>query len=142
MRAVTSRMKPPFADVDEYIAQFPPGIQEILRAVRATVRSAAPAAQERISYGMPALFQDGAVVYFAAFKHHIGLFPPVEDPAVRAKVARYAGPKGNLRFPYSAPMPLDLIADVVRARLAANRTKAAAKRCKKNAPSRASKNAR
>jgi uncharacterized protein YdhG (YjbR/CyaY superfamily) len=135
--------KPPPADVDAYIAQFAPEIQEILRAVRATVRSAAPAAEERISYRMPALFQDGAVVYFAAFKHHIGLFPPVEDPAVRAKgVARHAGPKGNLQFPYSAPMPLDLIAQVVRARLAANRTRAAAKHANKKAPTRAGKTAR
>ena len=127
-------MKPPAADVDDYIRQFPPEIQEILAAVRAAARAAAPDAEERISYRMPALFQDGAVVYFAAFKRHIGLFPPVEDPAVRAKVARYAGPKGNLQFPYGAPMPLDLIADVVRARVAANRAKAAAK---KNAPRRA-----
>jgi len=132
-------MKPPAADVDDYIRQFPPEIQEILGAVRAAVRAAAPGAEERISYRMPALFQEGAVVYFAAFKRHIGLFPPVEDPAVRAKVARYAGPKGNLQFPYGAPMPLDLIADVVRARVAANRAKAAAK---KNAPRRARKTAR
>ena len=132
-------MKPPAADVDDYIRQFPPEIQEILGAVRAAVRAAAPGAEERISYRMPALFQEGAVVYFAAFKRHIGLFPPVEDPAVRAKVARYAGPKGNLQFPYGAPMPLDLIADVVRARVAANRTNAAAK---KNAPRRARKTAR
>jgi len=130
-------MKPPAAD--DYIRQFPPEIQEILGAVRAAVRAAAPGAEERISYRMPALFQEGAVVYFAAFKRHIGLFPPVEDPAVRAKVARYAGPKGNLQFPYGAPMPLDLIADVVRARVAANRAKAAAK---KNAPRRARKIAR
>ena len=132
-------MKPPAADVDDYIRQFPPEVQEILAAVRAAVRAAAPGAEERISYRMPALFQEGAVVYFAAFKRHIGLFPPVEDPAVRAKVARYAGPKGNLQFPYGAPMPLDLIADVVRARVAANRAKAAAK---KNAPRRARKTAR
>ena len=132
-------MKPPAVDVDDYIAQFPPEIRKILADVRATVRAAAPDAEERISYRMPALFADGAVVYFAAFKHHIGLFPPVEDPAVRAKVARYAGPKGNLQFPYTAPMPLDLIADVVRARLAANRMKAAAK---KSASSRVAKTAR
>jgi uncharacterized protein YdhG (YjbR/CyaY superfamily) len=132
-------MKPPAVDIDEYIAQFPPETREILAAVRATVRAAAPDAEERISYRMPALFEHGAVVYFAAFKHHIGLFPPVEDPAVRAKVARYAGPKGNLQFPYTAPMPLDLIADVVRARLAANRLKAAAR---KSARARVAKTAR
>ena len=123
-------MKPPAADVDAYICQFAPEIREILREVRAAVRSAAPDAEERISYRMPALFQDGAVVYFAAFKHHIGLFPPVEDPVVRAKVARFAGPKGNLKFPYSEPIPLELIAAVVRARVRANRTRALAKRAK------------
>jgi len=139
---MTSRMKPPAADIDAYVAQFPPGIREILEAIRATVRSTAPGAEERISYRMPAFFQDGALVYFAAFKHHIGLFPPVEDPAVRAKVARYAGPKGNLQFPYTAPIPLDLIADVVRARVAANLARAADKRAKKSAASRPRKVAR
>jgi len=126
-------MNPPAADVDDYIRQFPADIQKLLAAVRAAARSAAPHAEERISYRMPALFQDGAVVYFAAFKRHIGMYPPVEDPAVRAKVARYAGPKGNLQFPYDEPMPLDLIAAVVRARLAANVSKAAAKGAKKTA---------
>lgn len=105
------------ASVDEYIARFPGAVQAVLRAVRATVRAAAPDAEERISYRMPALFQRGVVVYFAAFKHHIGLYPPVDDPAVRALVAPYAGPKGNLRFPYSEPIPHELIAAVVRARL-------------------------
>lgn len=124
-------MKPAVDSIDEYIEQFPREIQEILNTVRAVVRSAAPRAEERISYRMPAVFENGAVVYFAAFKHHIGLFPPVEDPVVRAKVARYAGPKGNLQFPYGAPMPLDLIEAVVRARVAANRAKAAAKPRKK-----------
>ena len=114
------------ASVDEYIAGFPAEIQAILRAVRATVRAAAPQAEERISYRMPALFQQGAVVYFAAFKHHIGLYPPVDDPAVRALVARYAGPKGNLKFPCAEPIPHELIARVVTARLEANLAKAGA----------------
>lgn len=115
------------ATVDDYIAGFPPAIQELLRAVRATVRQAAPLAQERISYGMPALFQDGAVVYYGAFKRHLGLFPPVEDPELRAQVAAYAGPKGNLQFPYWLPLPHALIAAVVQARLRANQAKAGAK---------------
>ena len=115
------------ATVDEYIESFPPNIQAVLRAVRATVRGAAPQAEERISYRMPALFQSGAVVYFGAFKRHLGLFPPVEDPALLAKVAQYAGPKGNLQFPYSQPVPHQLIAAVVQARLRSNVAKAAAK---------------
>ena len=113
------------ATVDEYIEGFPPGIQAVLREVRATVRQAAPLAEERISYRMPALFQEGAVVYYGAFKNHLGLFPPVEDAALLAQVAAYAGPKGNLQFPYAQPMPLALIAAVVQARVRANEAKVA-----------------
>lgn len=120
-------MNPVPATVDEYIQSFPPNIQAVLGIVRATVQQAAPQAEERISYRMPALFQGGAVVYFGAFKNHIGLFPPVEDPALLAQVAQYAGPKGNLQFPYSKPMPLELIAAVVHARIRSNAAKAAAK---------------
>ncbi|MCK7495230.1 MAG: DUF1801 domain-containing protein [Comamonadaceae bacterium] len=118
-------MNPAPTSVDEYIAGFPADIQAVLQAVRATVRAAAPDAEERISYRMPAVFQHGVVVYFAAFKRHIGLFPPVEDPAVRARVAPYAGPKGNLQFPYDRPVPHRLIAAVVKARLKANLAKSA-----------------
>lgn len=115
------------ATVDEYIESFPPNIQAVLRTIRTTVQESAPQAEERISYRMPALFQNGAVVYFGAFKSHLGLFPPVEDPALLAQVAQYAGPKGNLQFPYSQPMPLELIAAIVRARVKSNAAKAAAK---------------
>ncbi|MBK6718092.1 MAG: DUF4287 domain-containing protein [Burkholderiales bacterium] len=115
------------ATVDEYIEGFPPGIQAVLREVRATVRLAAPLAEERISYRMPALFQQGAVVYYGAFKKHLGLFPPVEDAVLLAQVAAYAGPKSNLQFPYAQPMPHALIAAVVQARVRSNVAKAAAR---------------
>lgn len=110
------------AAVDAYIAAFAPEVQAVLRAVRQAARAAAPQAEERISYRMPALFQRGAVVYYGAFKQHLGLYPPVvaSDAALLARVERYAGPKGNLQFCYADPLPLDLIADVVRARLQAN----------------------
>jgi uncharacterized protein YdhG (YjbR/CyaY superfamily) len=114
--------------VDEYIAALAPDVQAVLRAVRAAVRQAAPGAEERISYRMPALFQHGVLVYFGAFKHHLGLFPPVDEPALLARVAPYAGPKGNLQFPYSQPLPLDLITAIVQARARANAAKAHAKR--------------
>jgi uncharacterized protein YdhG (YjbR/CyaY superfamily) len=106
--------------IDEYIAGFPADVQAVLRAVRATVRRAAPRAEERISYRMPAVFQNGVVVYFGAFKHHLGVFPPVRDRALRTRLAPFAGPKGNLQFPYDKPIPHALIAAVVRARLAEN----------------------
>ncbi len=109
------------ATVDEYIASFSPEVQAVLQAVRQAIRAAAPQAEERISYRMPALFQRGAVVYYGAFKRHLGLYPPpVDEPGLRDRVAPYAGPKGNLQFPYREPLPLDLIAEVVRARLKAN----------------------
>ncbi|RYF33943.1 MAG: hypothetical protein EOO21_05305 [Comamonadaceae bacterium] len=119
---------PPPEDVDAYIALFPPDVQAVLQSVRAAVRKAAPDAVERISYRMPAVFQDGPVVYFGAFKRHIGLFPPVADEALQRRLAPYAGPKGNLQFSLDAPMPLDVIAEVVHARLRENASRAAGKR--------------
>lgn len=116
------------AAIDEYIASFPADVQVVLRSVRATIRRAAPEAEERISYRMPAVFQEGVVVYFGAFKKHLGLFPPVEDPEVRARVAEYAGPKGNLQFPYEQPIPHERIAEVVAARLESNLARARSKR--------------
>lgn len=122
-------MKPesnPPDSVDAYIAAFPPEVQAVLTRIRATVRQAAPLAEERISYRMPAVFQGGVVVYYAAFKKHIGVYPPVQDAVLRQKLARYAGPKGNLQFPLSEPIPHDLIEQVVKARLAENRARAKA----------------
>ena len=111
--------------VDAYIAAFPPGVRRILREVRATVRAAAPDATETISYGIPTFKVHGPVVYFAAFKHHVGLYPPVKgDAKLEKAVARYANDKGNLRFPLDEPMPLALIRRIVRHRLKHNRAAA------------------
>lgn len=119
------------ATVDEYIAVFPPDVQEVLRRVREVVRRAAPAAKEVISYRMPALEQDGILVYFAAFKHHIGLYPPITgDTGIERAIAPYAGEKGNLRFPLDQPIPYDLIARITALRLEQNLAKAAARRTK------------
>ncbi len=104
-------------DVDAYIAGFAPEIQAILARVRAVVRAAAPGASEVISYRMPALKQHGVLIYFAAFRNHLGFYPPVTgDPALEAEAARYAGEKGNLRFPLDEPVPYDLIARLTRLR--------------------------
>ncbi len=116
---------PPPQTVDDYIASVREDVRPVLQAVRATVRAAAPGAEERISYRMPAFFQDGALVYFAAFNHHIGFYPPVQDAALQALVQRYAGPKGNLQFPLSEPMPHELITRIVKSRVEENRAKRA-----------------
>jgi uncharacterized protein YdhG (YjbR/CyaY superfamily) len=103
--------------VDAYIASSPPEVQPILEAIRTTVRKAAPTAEERISYRMPAYFLGGVLVYFAAFKKHIGLYPPVHDKSLKPLVSRYMGPKGNLQFPLSGPIPHGLITRIVKARI-------------------------
>jgi uncharacterized protein YdhG (YjbR/CyaY superfamily) len=103
--------------VDAYIASSPPEVRPILEAIRTTVRKAAPTAEERISYRMPAYFLGGVLVYFAAFKKHIGLYPPVHDKSLKPLVSRYMGPKGNLQFPLSEPIPHGLISRIVKARI-------------------------
>jgi len=132
-------VKPPPAaaptTVDEYIAAFPPEVRRILQRVRRVARAAAPEAREVISYRMPALKQNGVLVYFAAFKNHIGLYPPIKGDADIAKaIAPYAGEKGNLRFPFDEPIPYDLIARITALRLKQDLAKAALKRARKSAP--------
>ena len=118
--------------VTQYIAAFPPKVRAILRKVRQTVRDAAPDAEESISYRMPAYKLDGVLVYFAAFRNHIGLFPPVKgDASIARAVAPYAGPKGNLQFQLDEPIPYDLIKRIVKFKVKQNRVKAAAKRSKR-----------
>ncbi len=117
------------ATIDAYIAGFPPDIQEILGTIRATVRQALPEADEKISYGMPAFAQHGMVIYYAAFKKHIGIYPPVNgDAKLQQDIARYRGEKGNLQLPLSEPIPYDLIARIAVARLHENLEKKAAKK--------------
>jgi uncharacterized protein YdhG (YjbR/CyaY superfamily) len=115
--------------VDAYIATFPPDVQAILGHIRLTIRNAAPGAKETISYQIPAFTLNGALVYFAAFKQHIGFYPPVSGDAKLVKaVAPYAGEKGNLRFPLDEPIPYRLIVRIVKHRVKQNLAKAAARR--------------
>jgi uncharacterized protein YdhG (YjbR/CyaY superfamily) len=115
--------------VDAYIDGFSPDVRATLQRVRQVVREAAPLAREVISYRMPALRQNGVLVYFAAFKGHIGLYPPVSgDEDLMKAIAPYAGEKGNLRFPYTEPIPYDLIARITRLRVAQDDAKAKGQR--------------
>ena len=91
--------QPTFSSIDDYIAGSSPEIQAILEAIRAIVREKATAAKEKISYRMPAFTMNGALFYFAAFKQHIGICPPVVgDEKLQAETARYKGEKGNLKL--------------------------------------------
>lgn len=118
------------SDVDDYIAAEPrAAVRGILTKLRDLVRKEVPGGVERISYRMPAVFLDGAVLYYAPFAHHIGIYPPVKgDAALEKALAPYRGEKGNLRFPLDAPMPYPLIRRVIRARLADHQARRAAKK--------------
>jgi uncharacterized protein YdhG (YjbR/CyaY superfamily) len=107
--------------IDEYIAGFPKDIQEILEKVRLTIRSAAPDAEEKISYQMPTFFLKGNLVHFAAFKKHIGFYPvPSGIEEFTAELSIYEGGKGSVRFPLDKPIPYDLIGRIVRFRVKEN----------------------
>ena len=122
-------------NIDSYLSQFPDEVRTVLEQVRETIRNAAPDAKEVISYQMPAFKQHGILVYFAAWKQHLGLYPPISgDKALEKAVARYAGPKGNLQFPLDGPMPLKLIERIVKLRVKLDNEKLATKRKKKAEP--------
>lgn len=109
-------------NIDEYISMFAPDVQLILQRIRQTIKHAAPEAQEAISYRIPAFKLNGILVYFAAFKNHIGLYPPIKgDAKLEKAIAIYAGEKGNLRFPLNQPIPYDLIERIVKLRAKQNR---------------------
>ena len=97
-----------------------------------TIRKAAPKADEKISYKMPAFALDGDLIYFAAFKKHIGVFPPVRgDKKLSKELSRYRGEKGNLKFPLDEPIPYELITRVVKVRLKEHAEKARSRKKKK-----------
>lgn len=104
--------------IDDYISKCSPEAQEALQSIRKIVRKAAPEAEERVSYQMPAFALNGMLIYFAAFKNHIGIFPPVRgDAKFQKDTAAYRGPKGNFKFPLGSPMPYGLIERIVSFRL-------------------------
>ncbi len=118
--------------IDEYIAGFPPDVQEILEKIRLTIRKAAPDAEEAISYQMPTFKLKGNLVHFAAFKSHIGFYPvPTGIEKFKKELARYEQGKGSVQFPLDQPIPYDLISRIVKFRVKENLAKAAAKGKKK-----------
>jgi uncharacterized protein YdhG (YjbR/CyaY superfamily) len=103
----------PFATHEEYFASLPAAVRTRLEQIQAEVERRVPGAIRCISYNVPAFKVQRTFFYFAAFKKHIGVYPPVtEDQALMAATARFRGPKGNLSFPLSAPLPLELIGRV------------------------------
>ncbi|HML23884.1 MAG TPA: DUF1801 domain-containing protein [Aggregatilinea sp.] len=110
--------KPAPQTIDEYIAQFPDAIQERLHSIRQAVHDEAPAAQETIKYQMPTFTLNGNLIHFAAFKHHIGLYPtPTGIDAFEDDLAPYKKSKGAVQFPLDQPLPLPLIRKIVAFRV-------------------------
>ena len=103
--------------IDEYISGFPAEVAQVLTRIRQTVRSVAPDAIEKISYGMPTFWLRRDILHFGAFKEHVGIYPPVRDADLADRIAPYRGEKGNLRLPLDQPIPYQLIADIVKARV-------------------------
>ena len=119
-------------NIDEYIAGFPPDVQEILAKIRLAIRNAAPEAEETIKYQMPTFMLKGNLVYFAAYKKHIGLYPvPRGSEQFKDELSGYEGEKGTVRFPLDKPIPFDLISRIVKFRVTENLARAEAKGKKK-----------
>jgi uncharacterized protein YdhG (YjbR/CyaY superfamily) len=121
-----------FTSIDEYIALFPEEVQIKLKELRTVIRTAAPDAEEKISYQMPTFALKGNLVHFAAYKHHIGFYPTSSGTEnFKSELSAYEGGKGSVRFPLDKPIPYDLISKIVAFRVAENLKKAEAKRKKK-----------
>jgi uncharacterized protein YdhG (YjbR/CyaY superfamily) len=115
-------------NVDEYIAEFSPVVQELLEKIRATIRQSAPDAEEKISYQMPTFTLKGNLVHFAAYKKHIGFYPtPTGIERFKEELSVYKSAKGSVQFPLDKAIPFDLIGKIVRFRVMENVEKAAAK---------------
>lgn len=118
-------------DIDEYIAGFPKDVQLILEQIRATVKEAAPDAEETIKYAMPTFTLKGNLVYFAAFKNHIGFYAtPTGNEAFKKDISGYKTGKGSVQFPLDKPMPLPLITKIVTFRVKQNLERSTAKKGK------------
>lgn len=107
------------ANIDDYIAGYPPEIRARLSAMRATIRQHAPEAEERISYRIPTFYLGGNLVHFAAFNRHVGFYPGAAGIAAFSNaLAGYKSAKGSVQFPHTEPLPLELVAEIVRFRVA------------------------
>jgi uncharacterized protein YdhG (YjbR/CyaY superfamily) len=116
--------------IDEYIAGFPPEVQQRLQTVRHAIAKAAPGAEEVISYRIAGFKLHGYLIYFAGFKKHIGMYP-ARIEKLKQELAAYGGGKGTVQFPLDEPLPLDLITRIVKHRVQENLEKAKAKRAVK-----------
>jgi uncharacterized protein YdhG (YjbR/CyaY superfamily) len=113
-----------FEGIDDYIRGCDPGVGRLLAQLRVTIQRAAPEATERISYQMPTFYQNGNLVHFAAFERHIGFYPaPGAIVEFKKELRRFHTSKGAVQLPLDEPLPLKLIAKMVKFRVAENAAK-------------------
>ena len=123
-----SKMKA-YSTVDEYIALAEPKVKKALKDIRKTIKTTAPKAEEVISYQIPGYKYHGMLVFFAAWKDHISLYPaPWSAESLKKEMSVYKGSKGTIKFPIDEPMPLALIKKMVKYRVKENEERAALKR--------------
>jgi len=116
------------SSVKKYIAGFPRETQQVLKAVRATVVKAAPQAEEAIKYGIPTLVFHGNMLSYGAWKNHIGMYPvPEGDSEFTKAIAAYTSGKSSAQFPFDKPLPVKLIATLVKLLVARTKEKPLAK---------------
>jgi uncharacterized protein YdhG (YjbR/CyaY superfamily) len=121
-----------YVSIDEYISQFSPEVQEILKTLRKVIKESAPDAGEKISYQMPTFELYGNLVHFAAFKNHIGFYPTSSGTdAFKQELSEYKGGKGSVQFPKEKPLPYELISKIVKFRVNENIKRAEGKLKKK-----------
>ena len=121
---MATRMNTVIKTIDEYIAQFPEEVQVLLEKMRTIIHKAAPKAEEAIAYGIPTFKMNGNLVHFGGYKSHIGFYPaPSGIGAFKKELAKYEGSKGTIRFPLDKPLPVTLITQVIKFRVAKNMEK-------------------
>lgn len=109
---------------EDYLERFPKGVQQRLQKMRLAVKKAAPQAKEKISYGIPSFTLNGMLVWFAAFKNHIGFYPRTSAiAAFKKELSAYKGAKGSVQFPFDKPLPISLIGRMVKFRVKENLSK-------------------
>lgn len=119
-------------NVESYIATFPKKTQELLEQMRQTIKKVAPTATEKIGYGIPTFVLDGNLVHYAGYKNHIGFYPGAAGiEQFKEELSIYKGAKGSVQFSLDKPLPLRLVSEITKFRIAQNEQKSASKRNKK-----------
>jgi len=105
--------------VDEYIADFPDEVQEILQKIRMAIKKAVPEAKEKISYKMPTFTLKGdGLICFAGYKKHVGIYgAPIRHAEFKEALSAYASGRSTVKFPLDQPIPFDVIRKIVKFRV-------------------------